>query len=298
MGGEGCCSEPIRPCIGCNQGCYGYMVTIRPISCTVNPVVGFEYLSRPGGDVKDERELDVVVIGGGPAGMEAAIGFATAGHNVTLFEASPRLGGQVRLASMIEARAEMSDIVDHQALELDRLGVQIHLGQPADVESITALHPDVVVVATGSAPRQLSMPSDGSAVVLTPHDLLSDPAAVPTGADVVVIDETGHFSAYVPAEVLVDASNRVTLLTSKLHAGTALDPTSMETMLRRLGKKGVQFVTHSIPLRIQAGHLVIRDGLSERDPRSLAPPSSPSSVARCRTACSGSWREQDASMPG
>jgi 2,4-dienoyl-CoA reductase (NADPH2) len=127
-------SEPIRPCISCNQGCYGYMVTIRPISCTVNPSVGLEYLGRAPAGVDEGQALDAVVIGGGPAGMEAAIGLARAGHRVTLLEASSRLGGQVRLASMIAARAEMSDIIDHQALELDRLGVQVRLAQSADVD--------------------------------------------------------------------------------------------------------------------------------------------------------------------
>ncbi len=261
-------STPIRPCISCNQGCYGYMVTIRPISCTVNPSVGLEHLATaPAADsVGDVATLDVVVVGGGPAGMEAAIGAATAGHRVTLLEASQQLGGQVRLASMIEARAEMSDIVDHQVRELDRLGVDVRRGEPADVSAVVALKPDVVVVATGSTPRLSNLPTDGSIPVLSPHEFLANPGAVPpTGSKVVVIDDTGHFSAYIPAEVLVDAGNEVTLLTAKLHSGTALDPTTMETMLRRLGGKGVDFLTHSVAVGIAGGMLTIRDGLSGRE---------------------------------
>ena len=265
-------SEPIRPCISCNQGCYGYMVTIRPISCTVNPSVGLEYLSA---DQTCEAEVTpshmtpshMVVIGGGPAGMEAAIGFATAGHRVTLLESSDRLGGQVRLASAIEARAEMSDIVDHQARELDRLGVEVRFGCRADVTTVLALEPDAVVVAIGSTPRLFALPTDDSIPVLSPHEFLANLTVVPTNGKVVVIDDSGHFPAYIPAELLVDAGNDVSLLTAKLYSGTALDPTTMETMLRRLGRKGVNFVTHSVPVSIADGALLVRDALSGRESR-------------------------------
>ncbi len=260
-------AAPIRPCISCNQGCYGYMVTIRPISCTVNPDVGLEYLSI--GQKREPRAevapLHVVVIGGGPGGMEAAIGAATAGHSVTLLESSDRLGGQVQLASAIEARGEMSDIVEHQARELDRLGVEVRLGSRADVPMILAMDLDAVVVATGSTPRLSALPSDESVQVVSPHEFLAHSATAPTEAKVVVIDDCGHFPAYIPAELLADAGNDVSLLTAKLYSGTALDPTTMETMLRRLGQKGINFVTHSVPVSIADGALLVRDGLSGRE---------------------------------
>ena len=262
-------ATPIRPCISCNQGCYGYMVTIRPISCTVNPDVGLEHLSA---DQKRESVAEVapshvVVVGGGPAGMEAAIGAATAGHRVTLLESSDHLGGQVRLASVIEARAEMSDIVEYQAGELDRLGVEVRFGCRADVSTVLAMEPDTVVVATGSSPRLFALPSDESIRVLSPHEFLTGSALTPTAGKVVVIDDCGHFPAYIPAELLADAGNDVSLLTAKLYSGTALDPTTMESMLKRLGGKGVNFVTHSVPVSISDGALVVRDALSGRESR-------------------------------
>jgi len=249
----------LRPCIGCNQGCYGNLALVRPISCTVNPAVGRERELGIGTETAAAVARRVVVVGGGPAGMEAALTAAGWGHEVVLLEASERLGGQVRLGAGVEARRELADIVDFQERQLERLKVDVRLGVRADAATLADLGADVVVAAVGSTPRPLDLPNDGSVPVRSPHDAL-DGLGGP--ASVVVLDDVGHFPAYVPAEALRDAGAEVTLVSSRFAPGWALDPTTAETMIRRLAGKGVRFVLHSAPLRIADGALWVRDVLS------------------------------------
>ena len=122
----------LRPCIGCNQGCYGNLVLVRPIRCTVNPAVGRETELGIGTRTDAGAPRRVLVLGGGPAGMEAAITAAQRGHDVVLAEASERVGGQVRLGASVPARAELADIVDFQERQLELPGVDVRLGTRLD----------------------------------------------------------------------------------------------------------------------------------------------------------------------
>lgn len=252
--------ERIRPCIGCNQGCFGYLYTNRPITCAVNPAVGHE--RRLGLDTASPGSgRQVLVVGGGPAGMEAAIAAAERGEIVTLVDKSDSLGGQVRLASSIEARTELGTIIDHQIAELDRLGVEVQLGRAVDAAAVAELRPDVVIVATGSQPSPDPIPSDGSIEVLAPIDVMANPKSF-SGKRVVVVDEVAHFQAYAPAEALVDAGATVSILSPKLYLCSLLDQATMTTTLRRLAGKEVGMVPNSLVLEISDGSLRVRDTLS------------------------------------
>jgi NADPH-dependent 2,4-dienoyl-CoA reductase/sulfur reductase-like enzyme len=138
-------AEP-RPCIGCNQGCIDELHTQRPIWCVVNPSTGHEWQPPvpPSGGV-----AQVVVVGAGPAGLEAARRAATAGHRVTLFEAQSRIGGQFRLASELPSRPEFGRLLTWYDAALKRLGVDLRLSTTASPASVAALAPDLVVVAAG-----------------------------------------------------------------------------------------------------------------------------------------------------
>lgn len=252
--------QRIRPCIGCNQGCFGYLYTNRPITCAVNPAVGRE--STLGiGTASVGQGLSVLVVGGGPAGMEAAIAAAERGQRVILAEAEHHLGGQLRWASSIATRSELGMIIDHQIAELDRLGVEVRLGVRVDSALVAALAPDRVVIATGSTPRLQALPSDGSLKVLAPLDVMKAPREI-SSRRVLVVDEVAHFQAYAPAELLRDLGASVVVATPKLHAGGNLDQATLMTMLQRLSTKGVEFVSNTKVVAIANGVVQARDTLS------------------------------------
>ncbi|MFO1192523.1 MAG: FAD-dependent oxidoreductase [Rhodoferax sp.] len=248
--------ETIRPCIGCNQGCFGYLYTNRPITCTVNPAVGREAELGAGTQPPASPPRHVLVGGGGPAGMEAAITAAQRGHRVTLLEAGPALGGQVLAAGWERSRRELLEITTFQQQELQRLGVQVRTGTRLDAAAIAAAGADAVIVATGSRPAASSLPCDGSVDVLAPAEVIAQlqtGAAHWQGRRVTVVDGVGHFPAYAPAEALAAAGASVTLVTAKLHAASLLDNGSMINTLRRLGQAGVKVLSQTATLRIEAG---------------------------------------------
>jgi len=249
--------EQIRPCIGCNQGCFGNLYLTRPITCTVNPAVGLEEALGVGTNGAPPRARRVGVVGGGPAGMEAAIAAAERGHQVVLYERSGALGGQALLAGSVPARRELLDVIQHQRDELDRLGVHVRLGVVASADAL-AEQQDVVVVATGSTPRRPDVAVRGQIPVVTSTEAL---ASRDTWRDkrVVLLDEVGHFPAYVAAEALVDNGATVTLVTARLHAGGGLDQATLATMHQRLGGKGVVFQTHTALVAVQPSGAVLRD---------------------------------------
>ena len=142
----------IRPCLACCLGCADQYMKGRDASCTVNPRVGREYAIQ---DIEGEKKAaakKVLVAGAGPAGLEAARRAAFAGHEVVLCETKGRIGGQLRLASMMPKREEMGDILPWYERQLNMLGVEIRLNTTVDENLFNAIKPDVLVIATGSLP--------------------------------------------------------------------------------------------------------------------------------------------------
>ena len=211
--------ESPRPCIGCLQGCFGGLF-VKDMGCTVNASVGLESTLadhiEPAPDAKR-----VLVIGGGPAGLEAARVAARRGHDVLLCERGEALGGQLRWAARTPGRADMGRIVDWLEAEVRRLGVQVRTGFEVSAEGFAALGPfDAVIVATGarerSAPLQLGRPAlvieTGATEpmpMFTSAQLLSGAATLPAGP-VVVLDDVGHIEGLAISEWLVDAGCSVT----------------------------------------------------------------------------------------
>ena len=258
----------IRPCIGCNQGCFGYLYTNRPITCTVNPAVGREAELGVGTAPAADASRRVLVAGGGPAGMEAAIAAAERGHQVTLVEASQSLGGQVNAAGWEQSRRELLEITAFQQRELERLGVEVRTGERLDAHAWAVHTPDAVIVATGSAPPAEPLTSDGSVPVLSPAGVIGQLRDNPDawrGRRVTVVDGVGHFPAYAPAEALAAAGASVTLVTSRLHAGSLLDNGSMINTLRRLGAAGVRVEAQQATREVRSGALHTRHIFSAAD---------------------------------
>ncbi|MDO8568136.1 MAG: FAD-dependent oxidoreductase, partial [Dehalococcoidales bacterium] len=162
--------QDIRPCIACFC-CHDLgVLKDKPITCAVNPGLakGNEY------EIKPARKLKkIAVIGGGPAGMEAARVLATRGHRVTLFEKSATLGGQLKLAMAAPGKRErIEPLITYLAAQLRKLDVKIKLNTEADVNTISALNPDAVILASGATPVAPKLNGVASSYVVTAFDVL------------------------------------------------------------------------------------------------------------------------------
>lgn len=142
-------TEYIRPCLGCHDGCFGRLLEKGMGSCAVNPECGRETIVKIG---KADEIKKVVVVGAGPAGMEAARVAAARGHHVTLIEAKDKIGGALQIAGRPSFKEDDLRLIAFYEKELERLGVDIRLSTEATKELIDSIHPDAVLTAEGSEP--------------------------------------------------------------------------------------------------------------------------------------------------
>lgn len=209
----------IRPCVGATHCMSG----ARP-SCLHNPATGREML-LPSRIARSERPgRKVVVVGGGPAGLEAARVAAERGHAVELFEAATELGGQVLIGAQGPWRQDLRGIVDWRVAEIDRLGVTIHMNAMATSEDILNLGPDVVVIATGGVPDLDWI--DGVEHCVSAWDVLT--GHVPLGQNILVYDGSGRHPAPQAAVRAASAGSGATLVT--IDAGICAELTYAERL--------------------------------------------------------------------
>src|SRR5262245_1949016 len=242
----------IRPCVGATY-CLDRIYEGNDALCIHNPATGREATMPHFVVPSTGRRRRIVVIGAGPAGLEAARVSAERGHEVIVHEAASEAGGQVRLATRVARRAELIGIIDWRLAELDRLGVTLNFNSFADRDMVLADSPDVVVIATGGLPAPPPIDSGGELAVSSWEILAGD---VKPAEHVLLYDDNGAHPGMAAAEALVDKGAALELVTperffapemgglnlvpymQKLHgADVRITPMMRVTALTRVGNR-------------------------------------------------------------
>jgi len=240
--------ERIRPCVGLGY-CVDRVNQGKAMVCGHNAATGRE-ATQPHVVSKANEARKVVVIGGGPAGLEAARVSAERGHNVVLFEASERLGGQINLASKSCTRRQIAGISDWLINEVIQLGVCIHYNHYAEAADVLIEQADVVLIATGGWSTRLEI--RGAELTHTCWDVLS--GEVRPRGEVLVYDEVGDHAAGVCSEVLARSGCQVKLISPDRAVAQDLGPTNASVLLRELTTLDIGFECFLEPLA------VVKDG--------------------------------------
>ena len=204
--------DDIRPCVGATY-CLDRIYQAGDALCIHNPSTGRE-LSQPHDIAPAERAQRIVVVGAGPAGLEAARVAAERGHAVTVLEAAPDPGGQIRLTAQNHRRREMIGIIDWRMAQCAARDVGFRFNTVAETDDVVGLDPDVVIVATGGLPTTEILET-GNDLVVSTWDIIS--GDVKPGSTVLLYDDAGDHAALQAAETLAGAGARVEIMTPRPH---------------------------------------------------------------------------------
>lgn len=253
----------ITPCVACEQACFGRLYRGRHISCVGTPRTGRETEYAAAAPPADAPR-HVLVVGGGPAGMEAAGVAAERGHLVTLVDRNALLGGRMTIAALPDGRDEWLRLRDHKAARLHAAGVTVMAGTTADRALVRQLAPTVVVLATGARPRSLAVPGaeaapvlDLDAAVLAMHD-----GGAGIGARVLIVDQINRHPGMAAALMFARRGRSVTLCTTAFHAGEKLEIQNLSYFQRECLLAGVTFLPTVAPHRFTGGTVEFRNILT------------------------------------
>ncbi len=160
----------IRPCVACNQGCTDHIFSGKPVECIGNPEAGYETQRRI---TPARAPRKIMVVGAGPAGLEAAVTSARIGHLVDLYEEKEDIGGQLHIAAAPPGKGELMEFTRYYRAMLKETGVKLHTGVRVDVETIRKQSPDYLILATGASPLIPPIPGVDAPCVVTAWDVLS-----------------------------------------------------------------------------------------------------------------------------
>ncbi|MFC2021657.1 FAD-dependent oxidoreductase [Chloroflexota bacterium] len=244
--------EDIRTCIGDAEGCHGRTHAGLSISCTVNPACGME---RELAINPADRKKSVLVVGGGPGGMEAARVAALRGHEVTLWEKDKALGGNLIPASVPDFKHDYRSLINYLATQIKKLGVTIELGKEATPELIQEMKPQVVFVATGSTPIIPDIPGADKEKVSTAIDVLL--GRKEAGESVVVIG--GGSIGCETALYLAQEGKRLAIVEVLDSIAKDMPAINRMHLLKLLGDAKVRILTGTAALAITEEGVIIAD---------------------------------------
>jgi 2,4-dienoyl-CoA reductase (NADPH2) len=242
--------DDIRPCISCNA-CVDLVSRAQEARCTVNAYLGRE---------QDKLEptphpRHILVVGGGPAGMEAARIAATRGHKVTLVEKGKRLGGKLIVSAAAPSKTEMNSFINYLIHQNQKLDVTIHTDMALDQKAVLEMAPEIIVNATGSFPVVPPIEGVRQAHVLIAEEVMLERQKA--GKRVAIVGGGG--TGCEAAEWLVDRGHEVAILEMMAHIGANIEQITRRWMYYELRKAGAQLLTKSKVVRINEGNLVYSD---------------------------------------
>lgn len=244
--------DDIRPCIACNEGCFQRLYTQVDITCVTNPRTGRErqFPVEPAA-----RARKVLIAGGGPCGMTAAITAAARGHRVTLCERADRLGGQLLMGDVPPHKEEITRLREYLVAQVAKSKVDTRVKTAVTAELIAEIKPEVVIVATGAAPMSLAIPAAGARIV-SAWDVLSGRAT--TGSKVVVIG--GGEVGCELAELLAGQGKGVVILELLHDLALNMEPRGRTLLIGRLRQLRVAALLKASVVEVRGRTVVYEQG--------------------------------------
>lgn len=243
----------IRPCVGANY-CLDRIYQGGMALCLHNPATGREE-TMPHEVPRAAARRRIVIVGAGPAGLEAARVAGERGHEVIVHEAAPRAGGQILLTARTPRRREMLGIADWRIAQAEALGASFRYNSFADAETVLAERPDVVIVATGGVPHTAVL-AEGNALLTSPWDVLS--GAVKPGHDVLIYDDAGDHVALQVADIIAQTGAKVEIMTRDRSFSPEVMAMNLVPYMRSLQSRDVRFtVTWLLEAVRQEGNMLV-----------------------------------------
>jgi N-methyl-L-proline demethylase len=228
--------DDIRPCVGANY-CLDRIYQGGSAYCIHNPATGRE-LTMPHDIPPSKARRKIVVVGAGPAGLEAARVAAVRGHEVVVFEAANHPGGQVRLTARSPRRQEMIGLIDWRMAQCEARGVKFHFNSWADADSVLAETPDAVIIATGGLPPTESL-SAGNDLTVSSWDIIA--GDVKPGSQVLLFDDAGDHAALQAAEMISATGSILEVMTPDRSFSPEVMAMNLVPYMRSLQKRNVIF---------------------------------------------------------